>query len=381
MALPCHSGRLLSKFRGCLCAAVAGDVLGWDFEFGSVEYTAVVQHVESPDIAYSKRGKLQFTDDTAMARSVAESLIKNRGYNAKDMAQRFAREYKKEPFRAYGRNVMKVFDKLLDPSLEDVYKPARDQFNGTGSYGNGGAMRVAPVALFAYHDFEEMVKIAKKNTLLTHFHHHGYNGAILQCAAVHLALHHDDKSSLDANEFLDKLIEYMDEIEDEVIIKDEIPRKKVKGEDGLPKVKGEDCLLKVKGGETNADPQDVIYEKPYCVKLKKLKSLLGDPDPTTDRVVEILGNGVSAYKSVPTAIFSFLHCLKPSPNISSNGLVRTITYAISLGGDTDTIATMAGAIAGAYYGMESIPENWKTCCEGMDDAVQYANQFYELVTE
>ncbi|XP_077992279.1 ADP-ribosylhydrolase ARH3-like [Glandiceps talaboti] len=295
-----------------------------------------------------------------MARSVAESLIKNRGYDAKDMAQRFAEEYKREPHRGYGANVITVFDKLLDPSLEDVYKPARDQFDGSGSYGNGGAMRVVPVALFAYHDFEEMVKLAKKTTLLTHFHRHGYNGAILQCAAVHLALHHDDKSPLDANEFLDKLIEYMDEIEGE---RSEGTRKKVKGE----------------GSE--GDQSDTTSKTLYCDKLKTVKNLLENKIPKVAEVVEKLGNDVSAHKSVPTAIYSFLHCLKPSPNTSTNSLVRTITHAISLGGDTDTIATMAGAIAGAYYGMESIPENWKTCCEGMDDAVQYANQFYEYVTE
>ena len=32
---------------------------------------------------------------------------------------------------------------------------------------------------------------------------------------------------------------------------------------------------------------------------------------------------------------------------------------ISLGGDTDTIAAMAGAISGAYLGIESIPGEWR----------------------
>ncbi|XP_077992164.1 ADP-ribosylhydrolase ARH3-like [Glandiceps talaboti] len=401
MALSGTSEKLLSKFRGCLAAAVAGNVLGLDFEFGVAEYTAVVEHVQSPENAFSKRGtgkttnsqldltciplvstkcwhgyscsaattsishlffsinnhtgKLQFAGDTAMARSIAESLIKNKGYNARDIAGRFAREYVREPFRGYGRTVVTVFDKLLDPSLEDVYKPAKDQFDGKGSYGNGGAMRVAPVALFAYHDFEEMQRIAKETTLLTHSHCYGYNGAILQCAAVHLALRHDG-SPLDSEKFINTLVEYMDVIEGE-------------------------HSQRVDKEESDVIPSEKMTIKPYCVKLKKVRDLMADQEPTIDTVVEMLGNGISAHKSVPTAIYSFLHCLKPTPNTSTNGLVRTITHAISLGGDTDTIATMAGAIAGAYYGMESIPENWKTCCEGMDDAVQYANQFYEHITE
>ena len=57
----------------------------------------------------------------------------------------------------------------------------------------------------------------------------------------------------------------------------------------------------------------------------------------------------------PTAIFSFLR----NPH-SFEGAVR---YAISLGGDTDTIGAMTGAISGAYHGAEAISEsekaNWK----------------------
>ena len=57
---------------------------------------------------------------------------------------------------------------------------------------------------------------------------------------------------------------------------------------------------------------------------------------------------------------------------------RTIMYAISLGGDTDTIATMAGAIAGAYYGIESVPQHWIQYCEGTDDAITMAQSLYSI---
>lgn len=40
-----------------------------------------------------------------------------------------------------------MLKKLSSPQLSDVYQPARDQFNGRGSFGNGGAMRAAPFAL------------------------------------------------------------------------------------------------------------------------------------------------------------------------------------------------------------------------------------------
>ena len=61
-----------------------------------------------------------------------------------------------------------------------------------------------------------------------------------------------------------------------------------------------------------------------------------------------------------------------------NAFERTIQYAISLGGDTDTIATMAGAIAGAYYGLEGIPTYLYQSCEGATDALTQAEQLWNL---
>lgn len=60
---------------------------------------------------------------------------------------RFAKEYSTSPGRGYGSGVIQVLKKLASPQLSDVYQPARDQFNGRGSFGNGGAMRAAPFAL------------------------------------------------------------------------------------------------------------------------------------------------------------------------------------------------------------------------------------------
>lgn len=60
--------------------------------------------------------------------------------------------------------------------------------------------------------------------------------------------------------------------------------------------------------------------------------------------------------------------MEPDPEIPStfNSLQRSLIYSISLAGDTDTIATMAGAIAGAYYGVEQVPESWQQSCEGYE---------------
>lgn len=94
----------------------------------------------------------------------------------------------------------------------------------------------------------------------------------------------------------------------------------------------------------------------------------------------ITGNGIAALHSVPTAIFCVLHCLEPQECLPENygGLERTIAYSLALGGDTDTIACMAGAIAGAHYGIEAIPQPWIRCCEGAEDADVTAERLHAL---
>lgn len=55
-----------------------------------------------------------------------------------------------------------MLKKLASPHLTDVYQPARDQFNGRGSFGNGGAMRAAPFAL-AFPDAANVKKVCKEH--------------------------------------------------------------------------------------------------------------------------------------------------------------------------------------------------------------------------
>lgn len=60
--------------------------------------------------------------------------------------------------------VVNVFKKLLSPKCSDVFEPARAQFNGKGSYGNGGAMRVAGISL-VYSDVQDVKKVMEHSGL------------------------------------------------------------------------------------------------------------------------------------------------------------------------------------------------------------------------
>ena len=110
----------------------------------------------------------------------------------------------------------------------------------------------------------------------------------------------------------------------------------------------------------------------YFMKITTMKELLNKGDTLeTETVVETFGNGIKAQEAVPAAIFSFLHKGKTSFDESVN-------YAISLGGDTDTIASMTGAISGAYWGVDRIPALWQNKCEAVDEAIEFANKIYKL---
>jgi len=98
---------------------------------------------------------------------------------------RFVEEYFGDPTRravgrGYGVHVIDIFLKLRAQKFEDLFGPAKQQFNGSGSYGNGGAMRVAPLALFCHSDYKELINLVRQSAEITHTHKQGYNGTILQ---------------------------------------------------------------------------------------------------------------------------------------------------------------------------------------------------------
>lgn len=340
---------MAGRFRGCLVGALMGDCLGAPFEAEPRTSPSVLnsyfKRLNDPDLKVPYK---QYTDDTAMMRCVALSLIEEKGYVAQDMAKRFVKEFYAEPRRGYGSNVVDVFAALRASKFRDVYAPAAMQFNGRGSYGNGGAMRAAPIALFCHAATEqELVDTAKDMALLTHANRLGYNGTVLQCLAVREALQ-TPRNDLNCIKFVENLIEKMKKVEKP----------------------GKDDIL-------DEGEEPFVYVK----KLERVLGLLECKDSVdADQVEEELGVDISAHKSVATAIYTFVRASNPIPNIETdNEFQRTLHYAVSLGGDTDTIASMAGSIAGAYYGMEKVPKNLERHCEALADAIEQADQLHSLV--
>jgi len=282
---------LKSKFLGALIGTGVGDALGAPFEGWSKVKLEKIEEVAE------RREVLTYTDDTHMMIGVAESLIRTRGFDGENMTQTFVKNYELEPFRGYGPGPPRIFRLIRAGKAWD--KAAQELYHG-GSYGNGSAMRVAPIGVFYYDNPEILREVAHKSSQITHTHQLGKEGAAVQAYAIGLATNLEPPLAVDQDDFLAKLINYT---------------------------------------------QDRVYKE----KLNRIKGLLVEPDKA--RVTIELGNGIEAFNSVPTAIYSFL--------AQPDSFTQAVLYAISLGGDTDTIGAMTGAISGAYLGIESIPNSWK----------------------
>src|SRR5262249_1007186 len=79
-----------------------------------------------------------------------------------------------------------------------------------------------------------------------------------------------------------------------------------------------------------------------------------------------LGNRIEALNSVPTAMPSFA--------LPAESFEATICNVIFLGGDTDTLAAMAGALSGAYLGVGRLPERLVGLLESSPKGRAYIHQ-------
>lgn len=297
----------ISKFKGCLVGTAIGDSLGANRE--GAWYISEVRDIGP-----------RYTDDTAMTIGVAESLINCKGFNVDDMTARFIQNYLHEPWRGYGPGPPRIFNMILKGRRRWNEMLDRELYPG-GSFGNGAAMRIAPIGLFYYDEPEKLREIVYKASIITHSHELAIEGAFLQAYAVSLAVN-TRKSTLNRYDFLKKL-------------------------------------------------KNITNNEMYFRKLEVMERLLQDKADKID-VINYLGNGVEAINSVPTAIYSFL---------ANNDFEESVVYAVSLGGDADTIGAMTGAIAGAYYGIESIPLKWIEKLENREYIEYLAEKLWELKSE
>lgn len=304
---------LRDRIRGCLLASACGDALGAPFE-GARE----VAHADYASLR-SRLDELHYTDDTAMTVVLAEYLADRceRGLDLDEdgLLRAFAREWWREPARGYGAGPPQIFRAVM--SELSGRRVAREMFDGEGSFGNGGAMRVAPVALIG-HGLDDVLDWARRSARVTHTHPVAQDGAALQAAAVSLAVSSRPEQGLDPAAYVSALASCL----------------------------GEPSMLR---------------------RFRRVPEVLG---ASPRQAARTLGNGIAAVDSVPAAVAAFLQ--------APDDPATAIEYAITMGGDTDTIAAMAGGIAGARAGARALPSRWTTHVEGAARVTAVADRLADL---
>jgi poly(ADP-ribose) glycohydrolase ARH3 len=271
------------RFQGCLLGLMVGDALGARFEGWAPEDIAAEYATREALLNEPPPGPWRYTDDTEMTIGIAEALLKDGEIIADSLRDAWVANF--TPGRCYGATQL-VLRAMRDG--EDYREVAENLFPG-GSYGNGGAMRVAPVGLFFQDDWDRLWQQAELCTQPTHAHRLAIEGAQLVALAVAMAA-----SDVDF---------------DRAALLTELKRR---------------CR-----SDEYRDRLDLARRIGSRNELHRL------------------GNGVPALESAVTAIACFA--------LSPESYVDAIADAIFLGGDTDTIAAMAGAISGARLGFRAIP--------------------------
>ena len=151
-----------------MLGAIIGDVVGSRFEFNNIK---TKDFELFSDDCY-------FTDDTVMTCAVALSLYASKGEKTASILKMVGRKY---PVAGYGS----MFYHWI---FSDSTKP----YN---SCGNGAAMRVSSVGWFAKTE-EEVKKLSKLVTEVTHNHPEGLKGAEVTAMCIFKALHGASREEL-----------------------------------------------------------------------------------------------------------------------------------------------------------------------------------------
>jgi len=302
------------RFVGALLGTACGDALGSGVE-GMAREEIRGRFGDVRDFL-PERGKGRYTDDTQMTLALALSLIRVGEVDGADCALSYAELFEAE--RGYGRSAAAVLEALRGGA---DYRRTGTLFFPGGSFGNGAAMRIAPVGLvFGAIGGERLREKVFEAVRCTHVHPEAVDGASVQALAVSLMLRCEGGRLPDAFGTFERLRE---------VCRTERLRRKLRDAEAL-----------LVGGGSDAE------------------------------AVRVLGVGVASAESVPAAVFTALR-YGADPE---EALVR----AVGLGGDTDTIAAMTGALVGALHGPDSFPRRWFDDLEngplGRDDIIRISRR-------
>lgn len=183
-----HEERL-KLARGSLDGLRIGDAFGQQF-FGSALLPELLEGDRPLPV-----GPWRWTDDTAMALSIVESLAEHRAIDSDFLARRFSARHHDEPDRGYGPGAHVLLQAIY--SGAPWGEASESMFGGSGSFGNGAAMRCAPIGAYFWDDLDAVVEHAGRSAVPTHTHPEGRAGAVAVALAAAFATRSDQGESRD----------------------------------------------------------------------------------------------------------------------------------------------------------------------------------------
>jgi ADP-ribosylglycohydrolase len=165
----------LARARLSLEGLSVGDALGECF-FSPWIRDACLKNRTVPE------GPWRWTGDTAMALGIVEVLERHQRIDQDELASVFARRYTADPDRGYGPAQHDLLREIHRG--DDWCVRTRELFHGTGSFGNGGAMRAPPVGAYFADDMSQVAQQAALSAEVTHAHPDGQAGAIAVAVAA-----------------------------------------------------------------------------------------------------------------------------------------------------------------------------------------------------
>jgi ADP-ribosylglycohydrolase len=123
-----------------------------------------------------------------MALAILEVLARHQRIDQDDLAETLARRYARDDRRGYGGMAHRI---LMEIGADRPWqKVSSEVFDGGGSLGNGGAMRVAPLGAYFADDLPMLIEQAAMSAQVTHWHPQGQAGAIAVAVAAAYAWNH-----------------------------------------------------------------------------------------------------------------------------------------------------------------------------------------------
>ena len=251
------------------------------------------------------------TDDTEQALLVASLLVRGRGSSSGRVALD-AGEFAHALLAWEDSMIERGSLDLLGPSTKAALERVRAgedplSVGGAGTT-NGAAMRVTPIGIaMSTEDPQAFADAVWSSCQVTHATRQGFQSAALVAAAVSMGIDTPRSAASDMTALLWKAVSYVDSLPER--------------------------------GAWTPDP-DVV------AATRRAMQLVANPASSSlECLVEQVGTSVASAQAIPMA-FALL-ARDPSP--------QALLDAANLGGDTDTIGAIAGAILGSALGVQVLP--------------------------